>query len=333
MINIFSTSLCLEYVFQEYPLYLKRDTINYFFEKSVIEKKEKALQNIKEDLSKEFEDLANNKALEFAENVIKNNIKKDLPKKWEEYVKECHFEEELQNDLNSALLPFMDAANNTLNYLIEDLYFSVSQIANVEKLTVPFQIDFHGMLKIGGAGIGIIGVILKFCFDGALKVAGGYLAAAALALGAASALFDTKAKRQQREVSKLHTAISEEIKKQSPVIINGAYKKIEHHLEAIVTQIDSIFLRAENEMRFAVKESDRIRSLFSEEEDWVNKFYAWRIVQFLAKEQIPFSKGAVYQEVIDVQRPGKNVICIQCNHKNMDPSVLKDIIADKVTFI
>ena len=280
-------------------------------------------------MNEEIDNLANNEAYLFAERIEANP--KSASNEWPEFLERIQFEQNLRDKLANCLFPFNNKAKDIINYFMEDLYFTLNQDIRINDIKMPLQLNIRDIAKIAGGAVGLFGVL--FLFIEGLKSISPYLAGVALVLSIGSELFDTKAKKRQKRIEKIHNAIKVEIDKEKLSIINNICNTLDNEMSSVISQIDNMYKNAIDDISFSVEQSISIRNCYVEQEDWINKFYAWRIVQFLSKEKTRFSKYEVYHEIIYVQRPEEHVLYIQCNHTGLDPSVLKDVIVDRVNII
>ena len=284
---------------------------------------------VQEIYKTKLEHLANIDALNFAEAHYKE---KDLSDKWNAYIKEIGFEDEHTSDIEKECSLFVSQADSVVQELFEDLYFNMRSDIRIADIKVPIVIDIKNITLLGGSALGVAGAIVLMIANtnpiGWVLTIGGTL----IALG--SMLFKSKDKRRQEAVNKVFKSIQKSVLSESESKSMEISKSVSSELMKQIERIDHIYEDLINGLQEMQHQSYEMEKMYSQQIDWLNKVYAWRIVQYLNNTDDPYEKRIVDGTIKGVDRTNKGRIAIKTSKKNRgDVHKLDGIIADKVDFV
>ena len=67
--------------------------------------------------------------------------------------------------------------------------------------------------------------------------------------------------------------------------------------------------------------------------EWLNKVYAWRIVQFLKNKKDAYSEDAVNSVIDGVYRTNNTIYIGTAKKNHVNADCLKDILADRIDYV
>ena len=82
-------------------------------------------------------------------------------------------------------------------------------------------------------------------------------------------------------------------------------------------------------------QSDKMSNAYISQIEWLNKVYAWRIIQFLNNDKEVYSPKRVNDTIKCVDRSQRGVIRIKTSKKNRttNTSQLNEVISDRIDFM
>ena len=289
------------------------------------------LINIRTLLEDRLSNLANNEALIFAEEYIGSGTKagKDVGEKWEAYVERIEFEKYLKSDIDEAISVYRDKVDRTVKELFEDLYYSVNMSLNLNKVDIPIQFDLRTATRLTSGALGLAGAIVLAVL-GSNPVGWALTIVGALG-GLLTMAFSSKEKRRQSAIDKVYTAVSEEIKKETPGQIDRLVKEIKKELINNADNINAIFNDLIKGLEWTRNMAWKMADEYTSEIDMINKVYAWRIVQFLESGNEKIDYDVIAREICNVDRSNKDSIVIETRsaHK-VSTDELKTVLAEDI---
>lgn len=145
-----------------------------------------------------------------------------------------------------------------------------------------------------------------------------------------SSFLTPKEKKRQKAIDKIYNQIKDSILKQAPDLINNVISETDSMLSENIVRIEDLFNDLIEGLNETVSISDQLVESYQTQIEFVNKVYAWRIVQFLKKETALYSGEVIFEDILSVDRNEKGKIIIECSQKQLDTKSLDGIIADKV---
>lgn len=289
---------------------------------------EVTISNVRAVLQEKIDNLANNEALVFAEDIY--GQKGDISELWTSYLEKIRFEDDVKTAIEVELNLFVKKADNTISDLFEDFYYSLKTSFKVGDVNIPMQLDFKSISRIAGSVLGVAGSIVTIIL-GASNPVGWILTGAGILIGLGSLLFSSKEKKRQKAIDKVYFSIKDNILKQAPEQIDSTISYIGGELSRSVEIIDSLFSDLINGLKHTLAIADHLTQGYETQIEMINKVYAWRILQFLSQKNDSYSPDKVNNEIKSVDRSIKGTITIQKKHNGkLDTDRLDGIIADKV---
>ena len=284
------------------------------------------IEGIRDILKKGYDDLAENKALLFAEEYVGKGTKvgDDVQEKWAEYVKTIGFDSRLKSEIDGAIKLYKDKADRTVRELFEDFYYSVNVSTKLKKLKLPRQFDLKNATKLAS---GILSLAGAFTFP----VGGWVLTLAGLIGSIVSHFLTSKEKKRQNAIDEVYKTIREAIEKDAPSQISATANRIQEQLKRNLNEIDALFGDLIRGLERTREMADGMVKVYAAENEKINKAYAWRIIQFLDDKNDKAEPESIEREILAVDRSEKNTIRIRTESAHRDPAdKLENVIADNV---
>lgn len=292
--------------------------------------KELTINNVRVVLQEQFDNLARNEALVFAEEVY--GRKDDISEMWESYLAKIEFERDVKYAVEAELNYYSHKANDTITDLFEDFYYSINTSFEVANISIPMQLDFKSISRLTGSVLGVVGSIVTLIL-GASNPVGWIITGAGILVGLGSFLFSSKEKKRQKAINKVYQTIRDSILGQAPEQIEQTVSDIDCELNKSIERINNLFTNLISGLQETIRMSDKLMLGYEEQIKVINKVYAWRIIQFLLQKDDAYTLESVNQEIKNVDRSVKRTITIESKHKHVDAGALDGIIADKVIII
>ena len=291
----------------------------------------KTLSAIRGLLDEEYSKLANQTAYSFAEENY--NAEGDLSGIWSKYLEEIRFTEILREEINEQLNAFSGQVRNEINDVFEDFYYSLYSNIDIGKLEHHMHIDFKSITKILGGLLDLSGSIVLLIF-GASNPVGWILAGLGLVVGLISGLFKSKTKKRQEAINRVYQSVKQSIEEASPRNIDACLGEIEKATHEIIDRIDSIFTELIAGLEATVHAGDCLVASYQAECLFLNKVYAWRIIQHLEQRYSVFSHEQMDSIISQVNRiEGKEIQIKIKQAKLYNTSGLAGILSEKVTIL
>ncbi len=290
------------------------------------------VDNIQYILEDNYGDLADNKALLFAEEYIGSGTRtgKDVGEKWVAYMERIQFEQNLRSEIDVAINVFKDKVDRTVKELFEDLFYSVNASLNVNQIDIPIQFDIKNVVNLTSSALGATVLILATVIGMsnpitlALSIVG--------VLGALLGVFlADKKTRRQKAIDKIYTTIRDEIRKGLPDRIKELTDQINDQLNNAVDNIDSVFKDLIIGLKWTRQMSDKIETDYNTEIEKTEKAYAWRIIQFLESKNEELDMEKIDSEIISVDRSNRDSIIIKTRSAHrVHTDILNTVLAEDI---
>ena len=298
---------------------------------SLIKERDRTVAAVKKMYRQRMESLANVDALNFAEEVYNQ---KDISERWPEFLKRIGFEEELTAEINQECNVFVSKTDSVVRELFEDVYFKMKNEFSIPNISVPLQIDFKSIVRLTGGALGVAGAIVLFVL-GASNPVGWVITIAGILVGLAASLFSSKDKRRQNAVNKIHQSIRDNILDDLDRQTNSVGKCVAQELNKQINNVDIIYSELINGLTEMKNQSDKMSNEYLSQIEWLNRVYAWRIVQFLNNDNKELNSKLVNDTIKDVDRTKKGLIRIKTikRYRTADTSQLEGVITDEIEFV
>lgn len=293
--------------------------------------RDRTVQAVKKTYKQRMEQLANIDALNFAEEVYNQ---KDIADKWPAFLQRIGFEEELTSEIEQECSVFVSKADSVVRELFEDVYFKMKNEFSIPKIEVPLQVDFKSIVRLTGGALGVAGAIVLFV-AGASNPVGWVITIAGILVSLAASLFSSKDKRRQNAVNKIHQSIKKSILESLNKQTDKAGECVAQELSKQINNVDKLYIDLIDGLNSMRNQSGIMSNKYLSQIDWLNRVYAWRIVQFLNKDNEEFSVKRVNDTIKKVERSQKGIIKIKTarRYKVNNTSQLDEVITDKIAFL
>jgi len=276
-------------------------------------------------------DLANIDALDFAEKVYNQ---KNIPEKWTQYLKEIEFEENLTSEISQECSMFVSKADSVVQELFEDLYFKMKNEFTLPNIKVPLQIDFKSIVRLTGGALSVAGAIILVVL-GTTNPVGWVFSIAGILTELASSLFSSKEKRRQKAINKIHQSIRKNILDNLDKQTNKVGEQVAEELNKQISNVDKVYSDLISGLNEMCIQSSKMSNGYLVHIEWLNKVFAWRIVQFLNNHYEKMSRKLVNDTIKLVDRNFKGLmrISVSKRYKTTNAEQLEGILTDKIEFI
>ncbi|SCX09723.1 Tellurite resistance protein TerB [Lachnospiraceae bacterium YSD2013] len=289
-------------------------------------------ENVRKVVEDRLDDLAKNRALDFAEEYIGNGTKvgDDINEKWKAYLNEIRFETKLKSDIEAEIVTYREKADRTVEDLFENLYYSINLSLDFNKVDIPIQFDIKRLSRFTSTIIGIIGGIIA-----ASNPLGWILVGIGVAGNFLTNLFKTKKARRQEAIDKVYMSINENImgkkEEKAQSISAQVRKELLDNSGSIASLFDDLMagLKATNEIASSMIDK------YTEKIDAINRAYAWRILQFFDGKTGNINWDEINREIVTVDRTDKDKIIIETrsshavNRERVDKVLAEEIIIER----
>lgn len=297
---------------------------------SLNDERDKTVQAVKKTYRHRMEQLANIDALNFAEEAYNQ---KDISEKWPAFLERIGFEDELTAEIEQECNVFVSKADSVVRELFEDVYFKMKNEFAIPNINVPLQIDFKSIVRLTGGALGVAGAVVLAVF-GLNNPVGWVITIAGILVGLAASLFSSKDKRRQNAVNKIHQSIKKSILDNIDKQTDNAGKCVADELNKQIGIVDKLYSDLIDGLNRMRDQSDKMGKEYMSQIEWLNKVYAWRIVQFLNDDKEAYSKKRVNDTIKSVDRSKRGIIRVKTSRKNKttNTSQLNEVISDRIEF-
>lgn len=288
-----------------------------------------AKKKIREILEEHFSDLANRKALTFAEESF--GKKGSLKEHWDEYLRQIHFEEQIMDDINVEIEKLNEYIRGRIQEIFEDMYYSMKYSFDMDNMDIPNAFNWKLLFRVMGAVLNLAGLASGIFFGS--NPIGWALAGLGTLFGFGSMFMSAKDALRRKAVNKMYTQIKESIENQQDDIIKDVMANISLKLAENTKKIDEMFDELKAGLEDVIAISDDIIACYDKQISEIDKVYAWRILQFVENRTDSYSRELVNDAIISVDRSIKGTITIESRHRGLDVSRLENVITDKVIIV
>lgn len=275
-------------------------------------------------------ELANVDALSFAEEAYTQ--KDSIGELWTAYIDRIGFKDDIETMINSEVGIFLSQIDDVVKELFEDFYFAMKTNFSIRGIKIPTQADYKSIVRIGGELVGLAGSIVLLVL-GASNSVGWVITIAGILISLGSNLFLSKEKRRQKAINKIHSSMKESILKDEDKQIREMKSQVELQLSKQISNIDKIFEDLINGMLKMKSVTGVMSEAYRRNIEWINKVYAWRIIQYISDSQEPFDIKRIESTIKSVNRNNPKEIIIKTAKKNCgDTNKLIDIISETIRF-
>lgn len=291
----------------------------------------KTLAAIRRLLEEKYAQLAKQNAYSFAEEYY--NMQGDLSAMWGEYLEDIRFSEILREEINGQLTVFGAQVKNEVSDVLEDFYYSLRDHTEIGSMDHHMQIDFKSITKILGGLLDLSGSIVLLIL-GASNPVGWILAGLGLVVGLVSGLFKSKAKKRQEAIERIYHAVQQSVEEATPKNIESCLGEIIKSTNEIIHRIECLFDELISGLEKTTRAGEDLISAYQTECNFLNKVYAWRILQHLNRKFTAFSQEEVNTTIEQVMRlGGKEIVITIRGAKTYDTNGLSGVLAEKVTIL
>jgi predicted GTPase len=295
---------------------------------SLDQAKDNVIANVSDAISTQFDDLANNRALSFAEEYINEGNKsygKNLDEKWEIYRNRIEFEDCLLGEINKRYSEYGDKAQNITGELFENMYYSLNKSITLDDMKAPSKFDFKRFGNILFAGVGIAGFLLNFTGIGIVVTT---------ALAVLNSIFTpSKEERKRKAIKNVYDHIREKTLEEKKIKLKENSDKLSIVMKKNTKKIEILYDDLISGIDWVKDRSDTLIKEYKKEVVELNRIYAWRILQFLEKRNEQPVLEEINEEIIGVDRRNPDVIrIITKSQHDVDTEELRTVIAEKIIF-
>ena len=275
-------------------------------------KKDEALKNTKFALQGIYTELATNFAWEFAEEEC-DKKKPDVTRDWKEYLQRIEFEEAIKDAIMMHTKEYQDKAQEITIEMFEDVDYAVRNSFSSINVELPLNINMRAITRIFGDLISLGGAICFFIMG--LNPIGWGVAIVGALVRLLSSVFKSKDKKRIEKRDSVYNAINKAIIDSMDDNINSIMIALDDYLtdseNSISTRsIGQLFSNLSNGIKMITGISTELKRYYYQRIHWLNKVYAWRILQFITKSTEQYSEATVNRYVKEVDRSVPGVITI-----------------------
>ncbi len=296
-----------------------------------IEKVEKAkaqsLEKIKIGLERRFTELAENEAWEFAERIYDNKV--DEKEEWIIFLKEKEFEKDMQQIIEKGCDIFTEQIIEVITELYEEISFSLNVSMKLEGLHIPTKVDFRTITKSVSTVLTALGGVFVLVASWSTPI-GIALTIVGLLASLGAGKISRKEVKRQKNIEKIHQQMKSNILEQMDIEIGHKMIEIELSMLDIVNETKSIYMNLIQSLESSMELSQELYEVYDQQITSLNYAYAWRILQFLNQQNEKKLSRVTQCEIKSVDRREKGIIRIECGRREVNTSILNEIIADKV---
>ena len=295
-------------------------------------------KRIKDVILEKGSEIANEKSKVFARMAYEQFRKadrNDVSSKWDEYIIQSGIKDELTIGINTEINNYVSKADTVIKELFDDISFSITNEFNVSGVKIPLNIDFKQIfgicnIIIGGEAIalGVLSIFFPF-----LAIVEAIVFAKWIIVDVSTMFARNRYEKKEAYIRRVHKIIRRKVLKASKEQARAGSKCAKEEINKQIDKIDSIFEELIGCLKDLSEQATIMEESYKKQGLWLNKVYAWRIVQFLKHRTEAYSEEAVNSIIEGVYRTN-NTIYIGTPKKNRaNADCLKDVLADRVDFV
>ena len=289
---------------------------------------EKVLSDLRVALSEKYNELATERALDFAN--AHYNIKGDLSEYWTSYLEEIGFEKQIKDIIECHSLDFEKQLTDTVNDFFEDMFYGISNTLQIDINQKISMFDFRGASKIIGGLFDVAGGILLLVL-GTSNPVGWIITGVGLAIGLIAKLFKSKAKRMQEAIDKIYSSVKQSIEDGKDEQIDDCINKFQIGTDSAIEKVNDMYSEMITYLEKILLQSQKLSEVYATEIVRLDKAYAWRILEAMSNKDNVFSPDLADRYIYCVDRTKKGEITITVNESvEYDETLLQNAIADKI---
>lgn len=295
------------------------------------EEQEVLLKNIKGLLTEKYAELAQQKAMAFAEEYY--GQKKDVSESWQEYLRKIKFEQHLRSDIDAYFKNFGKKLETEICEVFEDFGYSFNLSTKMGHFSRKITIDFRSITKILGNILDLAGS-LTLLILGSSNPVGWVLMGLGVVIGVGSNLFKSKAQKRQEAIDRLYQLVKSNIEQSASSSIDNCVNEIRISTNQLIERIDGVFADLATGLEDTVAVGEELSQAYEEEILMLNRIYAWRIIEYINGRTSMYSQDSVDAIVHTVDRSdSKEIRIVTKNEVGNDASSLTGVLAEKITIL
>ena len=226
------------------------------------------------------------------------------------------------SEINRVYGEYSQIAQNVTGDLFENLYYSLSKSITLDDMGVPSGFDIKRFGNIVLAGVGIAGLILNFTPVGM---------AITTILSILNNLFTpSKEERKRKAIKNIYDHIREKTLDEKKIKLKDNTDKLMKGMSDNTKQIIRLYDDLISGLGWVKDKSDALIREYNESVVYLNKLYAWRIIQYIEKKNDELNYEEINKDIIEVDRKNPEIIRIITNSKHDVSLDLNKVIAEKV---
>ena len=100
-----------------------------------------------------------------------------------------------------------------------------------------------------------------------------------------------------------------------------------------IDKIDNVFEELIESLKGLSEQATIMEESYKKQSSWLNKVYAWRIIQFLKNRTDAYSEDSVNNIVESVYRINNTIYIGTARKNHANTECLKDVLADRIDFV
>ena len=256
----------------------------------------------------------------------------DLNEAWSDKLRRFGMEKKINDLQEKAIAAFSDD--------MKDLLAEVSQEINLQRKlsytskTLDEQdssVWLGKSLQWGSslAGLGLAVAALANWWNPA-----GWVWGAVAVVGFIASLFESKASKRRKAVSKISSALESQIEKQEKQVVDAALKHFREQCLAGATAVQDYFQLSADGLAFVGQTLDRGAETLQKQSGILNTHFAARILDFAGNAPSESSAQALRAQIHEVRRKVGERIDIEVSSKLRTPknlNIIESVIQEKIT--
>lgn len=256
----------------------------------------------------------------------------DLNEAWSDKLRRFGMEKKINDLQEKAIAAFSDD--------MKDLLAEVSQEINLQRKlsytskTLDEQDSSVWLGKSLQWGSGLAGLGLAVAALANWWNPAGWVWGAVAVVGFIASLFESKASKRRKAVSKISSALESQIEKQEKQIVDAALKHFRVQCLAGATAVQDYFQLSADGLAFVGQTLNRGAEILQEQSSVLNAHFAARILDFASGAPSESSAHALRAQIHEVRRRVGESIDIEVSSKLRAPknlNIIESVIQEKIT--
>ncbi|MBR3342468.1 MAG: 50S ribosome-binding GTPase [Clostridiales bacterium] len=295
-------------------------------------------KRIKDVILEKGTEIANEKSKQFAR-MAYDNFKKadrnDVSSKWDEFIIQSGIKDDLATNINTEINNYVAKADTVIKELFDDISFSIANEFNVSGVKIPLNIDFKQIFRICNLIIGSEAIAL-----GVLSIFFPFLAIVEAIVFAKWIIVDistlfarNRYEKKEAYIRRVHKIIRRKVLKASKEQARTGSKCAKEEINKQIDKIDNVFEELIESLKGLSEQATIMEESYKKQSSWLNKVYAWRIIQFLKNRTDAYSEDSVNNIVESVYRINNTIYIGTARKNHANTECLKDVLADRIDFV